>query len=45
MTVTMPTMEELMVMGMAIISRFRRIVPAASGRSSVSWASRPRPVR
>ena len=39
MTVTMPTMEELMVMGTAIISRCLRMVAGSSGRSSASWGS------
>ena len=44
-TVTMPTMEELMVMGTAIISRSFRIVRASSGRSSDRLPSRPRVMR
>ena len=42
MTVTMPTMEELMVMGMAIFIRVDRMRRAESGASWVSFSSRMR---
>ena len=42
MTVTMPTMDELRVMGTAIFKILARMLPALSGRS-VPWvSSRPR---
>ena len=44
MTVTMPTMEELMVMGTAIISRLRMMVALESG-VSLARPSRLRPMR
>ena len=44
-TVTMPTIEELMVMGTAIISRFFRMAGASSGWSSDRFPSRPRVMR
>ena len=44
-TVTMPTMEELIVMGTAIISSSFKILAAPSGRSSDRSPSCPRVMR
>ena len=45
MTVTMPTMEELRVMGMAMRKMFPRMEPALSGTSPASRGSRERESR
>ena len=42
MTVTMPTMDELRVMGTAIFRMLARMLPALSGRSVPRMSSRPR---